>query len=100
MRAILRAASRHGKSSRGTPRPRRMPGTLHGAPRLAVLTTAHVLGFDSLQALGTLDLSLVCSPLIRAPTLLATASSVLNPFRRLRRRHRVFGLAGAHAGPD
>ena len=40
MWAILPAASRHSKSSRGTPRLRRQPGTLHGALRLAVPTTA------------------------------------------------------------
>ena len=39
MRGILLAAQRYGKSSRGTPRLRRAPGTLHGAPRLASRTT-------------------------------------------------------------
>ena len=39
MRAILLAAPRHGKSSRGTPRLRRPPRRLHGVPRLAAWTT-------------------------------------------------------------
>ncbi len=39
MRAILLPASRHCKSSRGTPRLRRLPRTLHGALRLAAWTT-------------------------------------------------------------
>ena len=39
MRAILRAAPRHGKSSRGTPRLRCLQRTLHGALRLAARTT-------------------------------------------------------------
>ena len=43
MGAILRPAARHRKSSRGTPRLRRLSGTLHGALRLAAPTT----GLDS-----------------------------------------------------
>jgi len=39
MRAILLPAPRHGKSSRGTPRLRRLPGALHGALRRAAQTT-------------------------------------------------------------
>ena len=39
MPAILLAAPRYGKSSRGTPRLRPHPRTLHGAPRLAARTT-------------------------------------------------------------
>ena len=39
LRSILLAASRHGKSSRGTPRLRRTPRSLQGAPRLALRTT-------------------------------------------------------------
>ena len=42
MRAILLPAARHGKSSRGTPRLRRLPGTLHGALRLAARTTTAI----------------------------------------------------------
>jgi hypothetical protein len=40
MHAIVLAAPRYGKSSRGTPRLRRPLVTLHGALRLAVLTKA------------------------------------------------------------
>ena len=40
MRAILLPAPRRSKSSRGTPRLRHPPRTLHGALRLAALTTA------------------------------------------------------------
>ena len=43
MQTIVLPAPRHGKSSHGTPRLRRLPGTLHGAPRLAALTAR----FDS-----------------------------------------------------
>jgi len=39
LRSILLAASRHGKSSRGTPRLRGAPRSLQGAPRLALRTT-------------------------------------------------------------
>ena len=39
MRAILLPAPRHCKSSRGTPRLRRLPRPLHGAVRLAAWTT-------------------------------------------------------------
>ena len=39
MRSILLAASRYGKSSRGTLRLRRTPRCLQGAPRLALRTT-------------------------------------------------------------
>ena len=37
---IVLPAPRHSKSSRGTPRLRRLPRILHGAPRLAARTTA------------------------------------------------------------
>ena len=39
MWGILLPAQRYGKSSRGTPRLRRAPRRLHGAPRLALQTT-------------------------------------------------------------
>ena len=38
MRGIVLPAPRYGKSSRGTPRLRRLVGDLHGALRLAALT--------------------------------------------------------------
>ena len=39
MRGIVLAAPSYGKSSRGTPRLRRLLRTLHGALRLAAVTT-------------------------------------------------------------
>jgi hypothetical protein len=38
MLGIVIPAQRYGKSSRGTPRLRRLPWDLHGAPSLALLT--------------------------------------------------------------
>ncbi len=49
VRAILLPAPRHSKSSRGTPRLRHHPGTLHGALRLAAQATALVLDLDSFR---------------------------------------------------
>ena len=40
MPEIVLPAPRYGKSSRGTPRLRRMPRSLQGAPRLALRTTS------------------------------------------------------------
>ena len=55
MRAILLPAPRHDKSSRGTPRLRRLPRTLHGALRLAAWTTR----------LGSWPRLLVCAQVVQ-----------------------------------
>jgi len=46
MPEIVLPAPRYGKSSRGTPRLRRTPRALHGAPRLASRATEAALGLD------------------------------------------------------
>ena len=98
MRDIVLAAARHDKSSRGAPLLRRTPLTLHSAVRLAAPTTnmnSRRLPVapcaDSMQHGPVLDLSEHSTTFPR----LAAASC-----RRLWRLHPVFGLAGAHAGPD
>ena len=53
MREILLPALRYSKSSRGTPRLRHAPRTLHGAARLAAWTTTSNSGHDPLRALRT-----------------------------------------------
>ena len=74
MLGILLPAPRYGKSSRGTPRLRRTPRTLQGAPRLAARTT----GSFSLSGTFAADpdaRSELCAPsFIRALTLGATCS--------------------------
>ena len=56
VRVILPPAPRHDKSSRGTPRLRRLPGSLQGASRLAARTTTMILDLNGMQMLDRLDL--------------------------------------------
>ena len=66
MRAILLPSERHSKSSRGTPRLRRMPRVLHGAVRLTSRTTTLNLGPLLVEAEQDTRPCLPCSSFIRA----------------------------------
>ena len=55
MPEIVLPAPRYGKSSRGTPRLRRTPGALHGAPRLASRATEAALLLDCCAVLPRVD---------------------------------------------
>ena len=83
MAEIVLPASRYGKSSRGTPRLRRTPRSLHGAPRLAARTTEATLCLECCAVLTrTAWVHFLLTPDARAET----STSVLIHFGSLPQR--------------